>query len=1051
MTTSRNKLYVVLGPLLGVLAMALYWVTLSRGPYPGESASLMAVEVGLNPLGSSGHLLWSWVINLAEKLPLGSLSFRLNLMSAVFAAGAVGLFFRILADAVWMVIPVDNLNARAANRSSLLAGLAGSVALMGAMPFWYAATRFHPATFDLLVLFILTKLLMTFLRQAPVWAGLLLAFLYGLFAVEFATLIVLGPLALAGLLFALWINGDLRWGRVLALAGCLLAGLLFYIPAAWQMMDSETFRLGAGGGGFWQALYFIIKGQYQLIAKSLPQVGWLLVIVAGIVPWLAVLVVGRRGLNEEKDTGLYILHLMLTVVVVAVLFNVSFAPWSLLGPWRLLVTPYALLAFSFGYLVAYWSLFSRLWFLNADEDEPVKLWIRDYGGLFPAVLLIAAVVTAGMLNFKDADARSAGAVNAYARSVVRIAAGHEWLVTDGMMDASLQLAAKEQGLPLRLIDLQQGNNAIYMKRLADSFQDVRMKSLAEVDVMVFLRQWMDTDPKFGATVAFLGFPDLCLAASLKPVPDRMLFSGVKDVSELDPEALWKRHQEYWKEPFVQDLIQLRKGSSPLAMTAGRVIRHMSMVANNLGVILEDVGWRQQAYEAYAKAREFETNNISAMLNQLTMVRNGYAAPDAEKIKADFEQFSKTLKQKFEIWSLSRVFGYVRMPEAYANLGMTWAYSGQPALAVAGYKRAIELAPDRKDQLSHGLAMAYLAQDQTAAGEKILKQLLEKEPKNARLMLSLSRLAAQKSRFDEAGELLERAQKAGVPKDRIAIEYAVMHLAAGEPGKARVILQELVDINPDLAPAWTLLAAVLLQQNDTKALEQCERKLARMKGQDFLTTVVLGQIALSRTQYIDARTYIDQALGMRPNTPVLLDLLLRLDVQEGRRDLAAGHVRTLLLQDPGHPFANQVLASMQLERKEYSQAENSLRKSLERRKDPLVMNDLAWTLQEKGELDEAESITRSVLKENGKIGTAWDTLGMILLKRGTIPEAGEMFQKALSLSPDNLSVQVHLVMLYEKAGNLKKALELAEGLLSQPAGLSQAEQATLRRISRRGSK
>jgi Tfp pilus assembly protein PilF len=142
--------------------------------------------------------------------------------------------------------------------------------------------------------------------------------------------------------------------------------------------------------------------------------------------------------------------------------------------------------------------------------------------------------------------------------------------------------------------------------------------------------------------------------------------------------------------------------------------------------------------------------------------------------------------------------------------------------------------------------------------------------------------------------------------------------------------------------------------------------------------------------------------------------------------------------------------MQLDRKEYAKAENSLRKSLERRKDPMVMNDLAWTLQEKGELDEAEALVREALKANEKVGTVWDTLGMILFKRGKLPEAGEALQKSLSLSPDNPAVQLHLAQWHEKKGDMKKAAELAGNLLAHPIGLSQADQELLRRISRAGS-
>jgi len=1049
MTNVRNKLYIALGPLLGVLALVLYVATLSRGAYPGESASLMATELGLNPLGASSHILWSWLVDLVASLPMGSVIYRLNFLSALCAATAIGLFFRVLADGIWSVIPVTEQNVGVANRASLWAGVVGSVALMGSLPFWYVANRFHPASFDLLLLLLLAKLLMTFLRRVDLWAGLIFAFLYGAFTIEFATLIVFAPLVLASILFALWMNGELRWARVLPLAGCLLLGMLLYVPAAWSYEHSAAFQLSMSPeSGFWQAFLWVVKNQYHLIVSSLPQIGWLLVIIVGIVPWLAVLVVARRGLNEERDWGLYWLHLILSAVVIAVLFNAPFSPWRILGPWRVLVTPYVLIAFCYGYLAAYWNLFPRLFFQNAEEDERGKLWFREYGGNIPGAVLLIAALVAGIINYPIADARPAGALNQYAQSVAKAMAGRTWLVTDGMLDSNIQLAAKEQGLPLRLFNLQQGNNTLYMKYVARSFDNQRLKSLAEVDGLAFMREWMETDTNFVRHVSFLSYPDLWISASLQPVPDCVHFTGVTALSEVDVEALWKRHQDFWSQPFIRELAVLCKGDSMLTYPAANVMRHLSMVANNLGVLLEDVGQRKQAYEAYAKARELDGANVSALLNQVTMLERGYAAPDADKVKGEFAELLKNLKQKFQIWSLSRIYGYVRMPEAYANLGMSWAFSGQPGMAVAGYKRAIELAPDHKDQLSQGLAMAYLAQDQSVAGEEILRQLIEKEPNNPSVLMSLARLAARNNRFDEAGLLLDRAQKAGVPKDRIAMEYAVMHLASGETGKARVILQELVDLNPELTSAWALLAGVFMMENDSKGLDTCERKLTRAKGQDFITTVVLAQMALRHGQTVEARTYLDQALAMRPNTPLLLDLLLRLDVQEGRRDWAIGHIRALLLLDPGHPFANQVLASMQLERKEYSQAENSLRKSLTRQNDPAVMNDLAWVLQEKGQLDEAENLVRAALKANEKMGTAWDTLGMILIKRGKLKEAGDGFQKALALMPDSLVVQFHMAILYEKTGELQKAGEIAENLLAHPAGLSQTEQDELRQINRR---
>lgn len=112
-----------------------------------------------------------------------------------------------------------------------------------------------------------------------------------------------------------------------------------------------------------------------------------------------------------------------------------------------------------------------------------------------------------------------------------------------------------------------------------------------------------------------------------------------------------------------------------------------------------------------------------------------------------------------------------------------------------------------------------------------------------------------------------------------------------------------------------------------------------------------------------------------------------------------------------------------------------------------MNDLAWVLVEEGDYDKAEILVREALQLDGRIGSAWDTLGVILMKRGRLQEAGESLQKAVALSPENASIQVHLAQYYERTGKPDKAVELADSLLAHPSGLSLAEQGELRRIGR----
>jgi tetratricopeptide (TPR) repeat protein len=1004
----------------------------------------MAGQLGVSPLAFNIHLLWELVCGLIVKVPLGTVATRLNAASAVCAAGTLWLLVRLVAAAIFMTIEVDDRNRRAAVRAARLGGLAAGLFLAVSMPFWYAANRFHVATFDLMLLLGLAYLLLGYMRDPAPWKGPTLGLAYGLGAVEFPALIVFGPVVLIGVLMTLRKHGELRWGRVLPTAAGLLVGLLAYGLTAWRFQGSDVFQASFAGAGYGRALYLVLRMHYGLVARSLPQLGWLLVIITGIVPWLAMLLVGRRGLNAEKDWGLYVLHVILTGVTMAVLFNAPFAPWALMGRWRLIVTPYVLLAVVFGYLTAYWFLLPRM-YLDDDDDYLHVRW-RERVGWMPAVLLLAAPLAAGVLNFKGADARAAGAVNGYVRAAVESVGTRTWLLTDGAFDDNILVVAREAGKPLRTINLRYANHAPYLGFIGRQFDTPRLRSLAEVDLFAFLREWMTSDARFNEQVAFMILPDLWLSSGYQPIPDRVLFRGVRSASEVDPKSLWETHQAFWARPFIADLGAVRKDPT-IGPLAGYALRHLSMVANNTGVLLEELGWQKQSYEAYQQARQLDKDNISAMLNQGTLVDRGYATPEADRIRAELKTMVEGLKYKLQIWALARTYGYVRLPQAYADMGMVWALSGEPGMAVAGFKKAIAMEPGARDQLTYGLAAAYLAQDQAQEGESLYRQLLEKNPADTRALVGLARLLALGGKIEEAGTLLDRAGKAGVSKDRIAMEYATLHLAAGDLPRARIVLQELTELKPELSTAWAMLAAVLLQQKDTQALEDCERKLDRIKEKDFIALFVLGQIALRKTDYVSARVLFDKAQALRPSNPLVLEQLLGLDIREGREDLAGMHVRSLLLIDAGHPFANHVLGSLQLKRQEYALAENSLRKSVERRRTPEALNDLAWVLQERGSLEEAETLVREAIKGNDKFPAMWDTLGVILMKRGLLDEAETAIKKSVAIYAEDLGVQTHLAELYAKKGDLKRAAELAEGLLARGSELKLSDREKLRKLVR----
>ena len=423
----------------GLVALAAYWATLSPAPFPLASARLIVEHAGLGDTTPTASPLWTLLVRLVALLPWGTLAGRLNLLSALCGALGVWLFGRVLRRAVWLAIEVNDSNRAVASRAATWAGLTGALFLAFCPPYWFVANRAHPASFHLVLLLVAANGLVGLLEKFSLRRALALALFYGLGVAEFATFILFGPLVLAALLFGLWREGRLKAGPLLALAGAGVLGLSLYLWTALAFRATPDFVI-KGAPPLWRVVVALWRDQYHLIAKSLPRVGWLIVLLVGVVPWLAVLLVGRRALNEERDWGFYILHALLSAVVVAVLFNVRFAPWALLGPYLLLVTPYALLAACYGYLVAYWFLLPEVWW--RDAEEPARLRLRRWTGPVLAGVALGLTAAAAVRNRQWTDASGALAVHRYARAVVEHLSGRTWLVTDGALDDNVRLAAE---------------------------------------------------------------------------------------------------------------------------------------------------------------------------------------------------------------------------------------------------------------------------------------------------------------------------------------------------------------------------------------------------------------------------------------------------------------------------------------------------------------------------------------------------------------------------------------------------------------------------------
>lgn len=996
----------VLGPVIAVVALAVYVLTLSEGAYPGASAALVVSRLGLYPQLTPESPLWSLAARGLAAVAGEHTVQALNLLSALCASGAVWLLYSLMRRGVYFFTDEYQVSAGRRRAASVLAGAAAALFLAFCMPFWTVANRAHTAAFDIFLLLLLSRLFTGYAQSGRVAAALALALLYGAAMAEFATLIVLAPVFGLGMLYVMWQRETLKGWLPIGMAGSLILGLTTYVVAAWMFYGTPGYEI-RGYHNFMQILGYMWRDQFFLITRSLPREGWLVILFVTVVPWATMFAVARRALNDEREWSIYILHAIMTALVIALAVNAPLSPWAMLHWNRLLVTPYVLAAMVFGYLSAFWLL------MPGDRRDTVLALDANL-----ARLVIGRLVLAGVLgtvlwvpwrNLKNADTGAARMPNAVAEKIVGCMNGRTWLITDGNLDNHLLLAARRQRIPMRVLNLQGGGSSLYLEYIARQFDEPRLKNLAKLSLTALLREWLAPGSGAVDNVAVLSFPDLWSSYGLTALPNQLVSLGCNDLNGVDTEALMRHHEVFWK-----DLELWLSGFAAPAANAEEsrvswVAGHAAMTANNLGVLMEDLNRPDDAFRAYVAARRLDPENVSALLNMSAMVQSGRAADADGGIKTAMEALEKGLDQKYHIWALSRHYGTVRAPEAFAQLGWTWAYSGRPEMAIAQMERAAALLPEAQKVSMQGvMADLYLMDNRPLESETLYKAMLLREPKSLQALQGLMRIALIQKDYEKAEAYRRQSAENGLAPSQAVLQQVLIETFQGRYEAARERLETLLQEDRQLVRGWVLLSEIGFASGNGPLIDQALRRLASIEGtRGFHCSIINGRRAFEKKDLPAAAEFFGAALALQPNNRRLIEMMLRLDLALGRSDSIRHHVKVLLQEDPGHALALYVRGSLLVADGNYTLAEESLRQSLRRERLPMALNDLAWLRLKQGACDEAESLVNETLAMNDQQPAAWDTKGEILLRTGRAQEAEVAFGRSLALFGNSPTVNLHM--------------------------------------------
>lgn len=1040
--SARLKMGWLVALALGAGAGVLYWLTRCCAVAPGVPAYRLWGALPGVPNPSILTPLWVMLVR-AGRAACADLAAWATAWNVLLGAVSVGIITFVATRVRFKIHDEhDPDEVRRERQARYLAGLVTGLYLMGSLPVWVAATRTLPDALHLALLALAALAFSEYQRAGKVWRLAVFGAVYGVGLAEFPTFWALAPMAVILVVRAMLQRAEFRWRQAMVAAWAALVVLIPLLAvSAWKLMGERALVV-QGLTGFWPAVWLLLRKEGGSLIQLSRGVGWLLVMLMTYGPWCILFLL--RAKKPAWRYGFWMLLLRLIVLAACLAFCFYEPVWNLFGIGALMVTPSVILAACCGHVAG------ELWVMGQGREHKsvgVGFLLRTLMGMV-GFLLLPAVIAAGVLNYPRAEGSAAVPLAQAATEATEALGDGGVVLSDNLLDAAMAVAASDRNFGsftiLNAANAKAGAYRDYLARFA--FPDARSEALLSLGFGPFLQDYVMRDGVLGR------FGTLSMDETLRGagylVPDGLL-SRIR-TSPPDEAAL--RDLLATQKPFWERMAELseRKIDPKNSLYPFKyfITQRASKMANNLGFMLLDADMAAEAEEAFLMTRRIFPNNISALLNLLTLTAEQGRTDEAKAYRAEWDEFVERqgVTQR-QLWGLAGAFGYIHNTAMLVEQGMMWAVTGKPKIAEAELRRTVRGAQQAKlnDDLRAFLGQMYLAKGELGEGASYYQQLHAEHPDDPEPIYRLAQLDIQQGNIAAAEEKFAGLEAKGIPPETFRFERALIASAQERTDDAIRLLNDALLDKPDDVRALAVQYVIAEQAGRSDVADRALDGMRRMKNRDFASRLVLAQLLLRRKDWSAARGELEALIRLNRAQPRVWEMLLRVDFAERKREQAEDHVRTLLTLEPLNAFGNLMLASFQRERGQLALAESSYRTALMSERSPATLNDLADLLIRKdgGSHAEARALLDEALAASPDSLVILGTRSELNLLDGRLAEAEADITRILAVAPDEPAALFLSARLALAQGKLQEARAIADTIYSKRDALSPDEKAAFR--------
>lgn len=1080
-------------PVTFIIPLTVYWFTLYAKIYPGTPALLTAAAAGISKTPYLSNPIFSFVSRHVAVINWETLPIRLNTLSALCGATAIALFYLLIARIIFLLSCEDSGGSMNALPPELMemdeyiedtyeSGAAGMLshnaaesipeevtqhnkrsaysAIMGAFgassvlafcgPFWFSATRLYPYTFDLMLLFLILNLIISYDQKEKLFSLLAAVFLLAACSVESALFLILALIGVLVLYRSMKLSEQFTTGRVLL---CIIAGLAGGAVAIVILWNAAEHCLNIPIPSP-RPILNVFKETIDNDALSwIPRFGWSRIFVLLILPLITAFFVFAQSFRIRKPM-LFFIQILLAAMLIPTLINANVSPWGIA---RLIsktpVYSYTLLAAITGLLIASWHMMREMYIEQLDDqldfyeyrDNP---YVCRIGSIicWPLLLLTLCVP---VFSYTDIDPNEGGFTDEVASIIYDQIKDKQLILDVPFLKNELMIKAREHGQTLNLYSTQNFKGGSLSRENMDSIKNspefeeyrYRLINAAEISPFSFMREWLAYDKQAFTRIALFSYPGTLRKLGYIAVPKGFFMELLPVGSDIDSQKLCDEFIEFSSQmhpymfPDKTDDIKL------LTNHRNAYRMQLAFTGNELAILLIEKKEYEKAAEILKLCGQLSPNNLSITLNSYYLAKDlgvdsadqkyielklAERPPDRELLNlsvSELQARNGTLANpdilefaKKRFWTKSNIFKNLSVNQDEIDL--------DPIIAIRNKKR----------QLYRSIGLK-IAENNLKEADSQLNILLDFDDKDQFALLNKAKVAILNKNIPEAGLWMDLAKEAKVPKKLMIWHEVALMILNNKLDEAQARLNEVIPDNTSNASLWALLAEILLKKGNYEELQNrvypALRNTTRMQ-ENYMYYVVRGYILKHRgkKEYTAARAAFRRALELNQDIPGIQREILELDEVLEVPSFIESDAKKVLIEDPENPLANILMGQVRLKRNQLDLAQDFFARSLKSKITVEGLSGLAETLMLKGDTALAESYIKRALELEPTRIKSLHVKTKIELALNKTDEAARSFKQVLLSNPEDLEVKLTMIRLQMQQGKIEEAAMHVSNMLER---------------------